>query len=57
VTSSLVIAAGFAAIIPSSFLPARHFAVLAAAAMLTALAADLVVLPPLLAWSRYRART
>jgi predicted RND superfamily exporter protein len=56
VTSSLVIAAGFAAIIPSSFLPARHFAVLAAAAMLTALAADLVVLPPLLAWSRYRSR-
>lgn len=50
VTSSAVIAAGFLAVVPTSFLPARHFAMLAAFAMLGALLADLLVLPPLLAW-------
>jgi predicted RND superfamily exporter protein len=48
VASSLVIGAGFLAIAPSDFLPARHFALLSASAMLSALLADLLVLPPLL---------
>ncbi|MCA8920936.1 MAG: MMPL family transporter [Planctomycetes bacterium] len=43
--SSLVIAAGFLAITPSPFLPTRSFGALCAAAMLVALAGDLILLP------------
>ena len=54
VTSSLVVGAGFAAVIPSPFLPAHHFGLLCAAAMISALLADLLVLPALLHLVGYR---
>ncbi len=55
VVSSLVIGAGFVAIVPSDFLPARHFGLLCAFAMGSALLADLLLLPALLRITRYRA--
>ena len=45
-------AAGFVSLIASDFIPTRNFGVLCGAAMLSALWADLLVLPPLLAWVR-----
>lgn len=48
VLSTVVIASGFFALVPSAFLPTRYFALLTGAAITAALAADLLVLPPLL---------
>ncbi len=48
VLSTVVIAAGFFALVPSEFLPTRHFALLTATAIVAALIADLVLLPLLL---------
>jgi predicted RND superfamily exporter protein len=46
--STVVIAAGFFALVPSSFLPTRNFALLTGSAIVAALVADLLLLPPLL---------
>lgn len=46
--SSLVISAGFFALVPSDFLPTRYFAGLTGLGVLSALLGDLVVLPALL---------
>ncbi|MEO1339014.1 MAG: MMPL family transporter, partial [Myxococcota bacterium] len=51
VISSLVIGLGFAALLSSDFIPTRRFGGLCGLAMLSALAADLLVLPPLLRWA------
>ncbi len=48
ILSSVVIAAGFLALTPASFLPSRNFGLLAATALLAALLADLYLLPALL---------
>ena len=48
VYSTLVIASGFFALVPSGFLPTHRFALLAGTAILVALLGDLVVLPALL---------
>lgn len=50
VLSSLVIGLGFGALVSSDFGPTRSFGLLAGFAMLTALLADLMLLPPLLRW-------
>ncbi len=52
ITSSVVIGSGFAALMGADFLPTVRFGGLCALAMLSALIADLVVLPPLLRWAR-----
>ena len=52
VVSSLVIGIGFAALLTATFLPTQRFGGLCALAMLSALFADLCVLPPLLRWYR-----
>ena len=52
ITSSVVIGLGFAALMGADFLPTVRFGGLCALAMLSALIADLVVLPPLLRWAR-----
>ncbi|MCA9537486.1 MAG: MMPL family transporter [Myxococcales bacterium] len=49
VMTSVVICAGFLSLLPAPFTPTAHFGLLCAAAMVSALAADLLVLPPLLA--------
>jgi hypothetical protein len=49
VGSTLVIGLGFLALLPTDFGPTRHFGLLCATAMLSALAADLFIWPPLLA--------
>lgn len=51
VLSTVVISAGFFALVPSDFLPTRNFALLSGVAMVVALVGDLLVLPPLLEWS------
>ncbi len=48
ILSSVVISAGFLVLVTSSFAPTRNFGLLCAVAMLTALFADLLVLPALL---------
>lgn len=48
VMTTVVIGAGFLALVSSDFGPTRNFGLLAGVAMVTALIADLVVLPPLL---------
>ena len=55
VMSSVVMTLGFAALMPSEFLPTRSFALLTGAAMITALLADLTLLPPLTRWLAPRA--
>ena len=50
ILSSLVIGAGFLSLIASDFTPTRNFGILSAAAMFSALLADLLVMPPLAAW-------
>lgn len=47
-SSSVIIGMGFLVLTPSDFSPTRHFGLLAAAAMLSALVGNLVVLPRLL---------
>lgn len=54
VLSSVVIGLGFLALTTSSFGPTRNFGLLAGLAMITALAGDLVILPPLLRWVKAR---
>lgn len=48
--SSVVVAAGFFALTSSDFAPTARFGLLCGAAMISALLADLLVLPPLLKW-------
>lgn len=50
ILSSIVISAGFLSLMVSDFIPTRHFGLLSGAAMISALIADLTVMPPLLAW-------
>ncbi len=52
VTSSVVIGAGFLVLLVTSFGPTRNFGLLAGTAMLTALLADLLILPAALRWVR-----
>ena len=54
VMSSVVIGLGFAALCTASFLPTVRFGGLCALAMFSALVADLIVLPPLIQWTRGR---
>lgn len=51
ILSSAIIGAGFVSLVWSDFIPTRNFGVLCAAAMLSALLADLLILPPLLRWA------
>ncbi|MEL6183677.1 MAG: MMPL family transporter [Myxococcota bacterium] len=53
VYSTLVIASGFFALVPSGFLPTHRFALLAGVAILVALIGDLVVLPALLPFKEH----
>ncbi len=50
ILTSVVIAAGFASLLTAPFLPTARFGLLCALAMVSALLADLLVLPPLLRW-------
>jgi hypothetical protein len=50
VTTSLILAAGFAIPMLSDFQPTAHFGLLVAITVLTALAAELFILPPALLW-------
>jgi len=50
ILTSVVIAAGFASLLWAPFVPTARFGLLCAMAMVSALLADLLVLPPLLQW-------
>jgi uncharacterized protein len=51
ILSSVIIGAGFISLMASDFIPTRNFGLLSATAMGSALLADLLILPPLLAWA------
>ncbi len=51
ILSSVIIGAGFVSLVSSDFIPTRNFGILCATAMLSALLADLLMLPPLLQWA------
>lgn len=54
--TSLVLAAGFSVLVLSGFQPTRNLGVLIGLTMISALVADLIVLPALLLWARPVAR-